>query len=109
MMTGRTAVAAGDARVISGALRWKAVSAEDPHPSMSVPGDMGSTHPSEFGWMIPIMQAVGTGELARVDQAIVRDAFDGGQFSISVTIGLGIERLGLVGQSLLSYLERHGR
>jgi len=109
MMTGRTAAAAQDARVISGALRWKAISAEDPHPSMSVPGDTGTTHPSDFGWMIPIIQAVGTGELARVDQALVGDSFDGGQFSISVSIGMGIERFGLVGQALLSYLERHGR
>jgi hypothetical protein len=109
IMTGRAAAAGRAARVISGALHWKAVSAEDPHPSMSVPGDMGSTHPSEFGWMIPIIQAVRTGELARVDHAIVRDAFDGGQFSIAVDTGLGIERRGLAGQTLLTYLERHGR
>jgi len=37
MITGRQAAATRDARVITGALRWKAVTARDPHPSMSVP------------------------------------------------------------------------
>jgi hypothetical protein len=109
MVTGRTATAASDARVISGVLRWRAITAKDPHPRMSVPGDMGSSHPSEFGWMIPIIHAVGSGEPARVDRAIKRDEFNGGQFSLWVDVGLGIDRLSLVGQSLLSYLERTGQ
>ncbi len=104
MMAGRTALAARDARVIAGALRWKAISAEDPHPSMSTPGDMGTTQPSQFGWMIPIIQAVGTGDLARVDRAIVSDTSNGGQFSLVVGIGTGIVRGGLVGRALLGYL-----
>jgi hypothetical protein len=109
MTTGRQAAAARDARVISGALRWNAVTAWDPHPSMSVPGDMGTTHPSAFGWMIPFIQAVSTGDLARVDQAIVRDANHGGQFAFWVNTGMRLNlRLGLVGRPLLTYLDRHG-
>ncbi len=90
MMTSRHAAAAGDARVISGALRWKAVTAWDPHPSLAVPGDMGTTHPSVFGWMIPFIQAVRTGDLARADQAIVSDAKYGGEFALWVNTGLGL-------------------
>ncbi|HEY6397826.1 MAG TPA: hypothetical protein VIX82_10265, partial [Solirubrobacteraceae bacterium] len=98
-----------DARVISGVLRWKAVTAWDPQPSMSVPGDMGTTHPSAFGWMVPFIEAVGAGDLARVDQAIVSDANYGGQFAFWVNTGMGLNlRLGLVGRPLLAYLERHG-
>lgn len=109
IMIGRQKAAASDARVISGALGWKAVTEWDPHPSMSVPGDMGSTHPSTFGWMIPFIQAVGAGDLGRVDQAIVNDAKYGGQFALWVNTGLGLDlRLGLVGRPLLSYLDRHG-
>jgi hypothetical protein len=110
MMAGRQAAAAGEAQVISGALRWKAVTAWDPHPSMSVPGDGGTTHPSVFGWMIPFIQAVSTGDLARVDQAIVSDANYGGQFALWVNTGLGLSlRRGLVGRPLLTYLDRHGK
>jgi hypothetical protein len=110
MMTRRQAAAAAESRVISGALRWKAVTAWDPHPSWSVPGDGGTTHPSEFGWMIPFIQAVRTGDLAGVDQAIVSDATYGGQFALWVNTGLGLNlRLGLVGRPLLSYLARHGK
>ncbi len=90
MMAGRQAAAARDTRVISGALRWKAVTDWDPHPSMSVPGDGGTTHPSAFGWMIPFIRSVGTGDLARVDNAIVSDAKYGGQFALWVNTGLGL-------------------
>jgi hypothetical protein len=110
MMTRRQAAAAAESRVISGALRWKAVTAWDPHPSMSVPGDMGTTHPSEFGWMIPFIQAVRTGDPAQVDKAIVSDATYGGQFALWANTGMGLNlRLGLVGRPLLSYLDRHGK
>jgi hypothetical protein len=108
MINRRRVAAASDARVISGALGWKAVTDWDPHPSMSVPGDGGTTHPSEFGWMIPFIQGVRSGDLERVDQAIVEDANDGGQFAWSVSTGLGLDlRLNLVGRSLLRYLDRH--
>jgi hypothetical protein len=106
--TGRRAAAASDARVISGALGWKAVTDWDPHPSMSVLGDGGTTHPSEFGWMIPFIQAVGSGDVARVDKAIVNDAGYGGQFAWWVNTGMGLNLgLNLVGRSLLGYLDRH--
>jgi hypothetical protein len=109
MMTGQQAAAERDAGVISGVLNWKAVTDWDPHPSMSVPGDGGTTHPSEFGWMIPFIQAVGTGDPARVDQAIVSEAKWGGQFALWVNTGMGLDlRLNLVGRVLLTYLGRHG-
>jgi hypothetical protein len=104
MMTGRQAAAARDARVISGALHWKAVTDWDPHPSTSVPGDGGTTHPSTFGWMIPFIQAVGAGYLAGVDRLILSDRY-GGPFASSVPVAL---RLNLAGRTLLSYLDRHG-
>lgn len=108
MMTGGQVAAAHDARVISEALRWNAVAAWDPHPSMSVPGDTGTSHPSMFGWMIPFIQAVRTGDLAHVDEAIVSDARYGGQFAWWVNTGMGLNlRLGLVGRPLLTYLDRH--
>jgi len=108
MMTGRQAAAASDARVISRALGWKAVTDWDPHPSLSVPGDGGTTHPSEFGWMIPFIQAVGSGDLVGVDKAIVNDARNGGQFAWWVNTGMGLNlRLNLVGRSLVNYLDRH--
>jgi hypothetical protein len=109
MMTGRAAAAARDARVISGALRWEAIKAEDPHPRLSVPGDMGSTHPSEFGWMIPITQAIATGEVARVNHAIIRDGSYGGQFWVWAAVSMGLRRLPLSGQSLLTNLDRRGQ
>lgn len=106
MMSGRAAAAARDARVISGVLRWQAIKAEDPHPRLSVPGDMGSTHPTAFGWMLPIIRAVGTGELAPVDQAILRDGSYGGQFWLWAGVGIGLRQPPLSGQSLLTHLDR---
>jgi hypothetical protein len=104
VMTGRRAAAARDARVISGALDWKAVRAWDPHPSTSVPGDWGTTHPSEFGWMIPFIQAVGARDLASLDRLILSMRY-GGPFAASVP---GSVTLNLAGRTLLSYLDRHG-
>jgi hypothetical protein len=105
MLTGRQAAAARDARVISGALHWKAVTAWDPHPSTSVPGDMGTTHPSTFGWTIPFIEAVRTRDPARVTQLILSDRY-GGPFASSVPVSV---RRNLAGSALLAYLDRHGR
>ncbi len=107
-MTGRRAAAARDARVISGALDWKAVRAWDPQPSTSVPGDMGTTHPSEFGWMIPFIGAVGAGDLRSVDRLILSTRY-GGPFASAVTPVPGVLSLNLFGRALLSYLDRHGK
>lgn len=104
VMTGRRAAAARDARVISGALNWKAVRAWDPHPSTSVRGDMGTTHPSQFGWMIPFIQAVGARGLTSVDRLILSTRY-GGPFAAGVP---GSVTRNLAGRKLLSYLDRHG-
>jgi hypothetical protein len=104
MLTGRQAAAARDARVISGALGWKAVTAWDPHPSTSVPGDGGTTHPSTFGWMIPFIEAVRGRDPARVTRIILSDRY-GGPFASSVPVSV---RLNLAGRALLTYLDRHG-
>ena len=104
VMTGRRAAAARDERVISGALNWKAVRAWDPHPSTSVPGDMGTTNPSEFGWMIPFIQAVGTGDLASVDRLILSTRY-GGPFADACPFSAPPH---LAGRALLSYLDRNG-
>jgi hypothetical protein len=104
MLTGRQAAAARDARVISGAVHWKAVTAWDPHPTTSVPGDMGTTHPSTFGWMIPFIEAVRARDPARVKQIILSDRY-GGPFASSVPLP---PRLNLAGRPLLTYLDRHG-
>jgi hypothetical protein len=109
LMTGRAKAGARDARVISGALRWKAIQPEDPHPRLSVPGDMGSTHPTAFGWMIPIIRAVGTGELTRVNQAILRDGSYGGQFWAWAAVGMGLRESPRYRASLLTDLDRHAR
>ena len=106
VMTGRRAAAARDARVISGALDWKAVRAWDPHPSTSVPGDMGQTHPSQFGWMIPFIRAVGAGDLASVDRLILSTRY-GGPFASAVIPVPGVLSLNLFGRALLRYLDRH--
>ncbi len=68
---GDRARASHDAAVLSGALRWRAVTAWEPHPRVSVLGDMGSVSPSRFGWAIPYIAAVRAGDLARVEQLLV--------------------------------------
>jgi hypothetical protein len=79
MLAGDQARAVRDAQAIGGALRWNAVTAEDPHPSISVPGDMGTTHTTLFGWMIPFIHAVHAGDRPRVD-ALILSARYGGNF-----------------------------
>ncbi|HEX3832750.1 MAG TPA: hypothetical protein VHW04_12310 [Solirubrobacteraceae bacterium] len=69
--TGDRARASHDAAVLAGALRWSAVAAWDPHPRVSVPGDVGSVAPSKFGWTIPYISAVRAGALATVERLLV--------------------------------------
>lgn len=109
IMTGHGAAATRDLRVISGVLGWPAIRTEDPHPRVSMPGDMGSTHPTAFGWMIPIIHAVSTGRLLNVNQAILRDGRLGGQFWLWTAVGLRLPRLPLDGQSLLNTIDHHRR
>jgi hypothetical protein len=104
MMIGRRAAGARDERVISGALDWKAVRAWDPHPSTSVPGDGGTTNPSQFGWMIPFIQAVEAKDVASVDRLILSDRY-GGPFAGWIPDAV---TRNLFGGTLLSYLDRHG-
>jgi hypothetical protein len=109
MTSASTAAAAYDARVIAGVLSWPAITAEDPHPRVSLPGDMGSTHPSRFGWMIPIIRAVATGKVSMVDHAIVQDGRNGGQFWVWTAVGMRLKRLPVDGQALLTYIRRQSR
>jgi hypothetical protein len=69
-LAGDPGAATSAANVISGALRWKAVTDEDPNPDPSVLGDGGSTQYSLFGWMVPYRNAVLAGDRARVDQLL---------------------------------------
>ena len=71
-----TSRASHDAAVLAGALHWSAVRAWDPHPSMTVPGDSGSAHPSEFGWAIPYIAAARAGNLPRLDRLLADDYFN---------------------------------
>jgi hypothetical protein len=65
------------ASVIAGAPRWKAVVAEDPHPSaallsdpnLNLTGSRGRTT-SLFGWFLPFRTAVLSGNVTRVQQLI---------------------------------------
>jgi hypothetical protein len=104
MMAGQRTAAEYDAGVISGVLNWNAVTDWDPHPSTSVPGDMGTTHATTFGWMIPFIQAVAAGDVAGVNELILSDRY-GGDFAVWVP---GAVKLGLEGQTLLSYLDHQG-
>lgn len=76
MRRGDASRASHDVAVLAGALKWPAVTAWDPHPSMSVPGDSGTTHPSEFGWAIPYIATVRGGNLPRLDRLLADDSFD---------------------------------
>lgn len=63
--------AAHAAQEISKAPGWKAVTDEDPHPNPSVPGDLGSTKYTLFGWMLPYRDAVLAGDRSRVEHLLV--------------------------------------
>jgi hypothetical protein len=76
-LTGDRSRAAQDAAVLGGALRWPAVTAWDPHPKVSEPGDGGTHHPSTFGWAIPYIQAVQAGDLARLDRLLKDEQYNG--------------------------------
>jgi hypothetical protein len=71
-----------DAAVLDGALRWRAVTAWDPHPRASVPGDGVTTHPSTFGWAIPYIAAVKAGDLARLDRLLKDERYIGASFAV---------------------------
>jgi hypothetical protein len=104
---GSQSAAARDAVVISGALRWKIVRAWDPHPRTSVPGDNGSTHPSQFGWMIPYIQAVGAGDLRQVNRLIAGERFSGDFLMYGQPVpSLKSPRVILTGRRFLRYLDR---
>jgi hypothetical protein len=75
--TGDRARASHDAAVLTGALHWSAVTAWDPQPRVAVPGDMGSVAPSKFGWAIPYIDAVRTGDLTEVDRLLAGNYHSG--------------------------------
>ena len=88
-------------------LRWKIVRAWDPHPRTSVPGDNGSTHPSQFGWMIPYIQAVGAGDLRQVNRLIAGERFSGDFLMYGQPVpSLKSPRVILTGRRFLRYLDR---
>jgi len=58
------------AQEVSAAPGWKAVTDEDPHPSPAVPGDLGSTKYTLFGWMLPYRDAVHAGDLTGVEHLL---------------------------------------
>ncbi len=74
---GDRARAAHDAAVLAGALRWPAVTAWDPHPRVSVPGDSGTTHASTFGWAIPYIAAIRADDPARLDRLLADQRYAG--------------------------------
>lgn len=69
-IAGQSTVAAQAAAMIAAAPRWSAVTAEDPHPQASVPGDLGTTTYTPFGWMLPYRDAVLAGDRARVEKLL---------------------------------------
>jgi hypothetical protein len=69
-LNGDAATAAHAAQVISEAPGWKAVTDEDPNPNASVPGDMGSTQYTLFGWMLPYRDAVAAGDRSTVERLL---------------------------------------
>ena len=69
-IAGNASASAQAEQVISQATGWKAVTDEDPHTDTSVPGDLGSTNYSLFGWMLPYRDAVLAGDRARVEDLL---------------------------------------
>jgi hypothetical protein len=76
-IVGDTKGAAQAAQVISEAPNWKAVRDEDPHPDPTVPGDMGTTKSTLFGWMLPYRDAVLAGDRARVEHLLLTGYYQG--------------------------------
>lgn len=104
---GNSALAARDARIIARAPHWKAVRAEDPRPRASVPGDLGSTQTTLFGWMLPYVPAVRAGDISRVDQLLDSELY-GGRFAL-FDPGCASRRSCFASAGYVSYLERGGR
>jgi hypothetical protein len=71
-LDGDTGSAARAARVIASAPDWKAVLAEDPHPSASPPyiGPGQHGRMTIFGWFLPFRSAVLNGDVSLVSQLI---------------------------------------
>jgi hypothetical protein len=69
-IAGRPAAVAQAAAMIAAAPGWSAVTAEDPDPDASVPGDLGTKTYTLFGWMLPYRDAVLAGDRARVEKLL---------------------------------------
>jgi hypothetical protein len=69
---GNTSAATRDARVILGALDWRAVRWVDPHPDSSPAGDApgGDRTRTTFGWMLFYQQAVRSGDRRRMESLL---------------------------------------
>ena len=65
------------AATVAAAPGWSAVTAEDPHPSVSAPNDSGAETGTLFGWMLPYRSAVLSGDSAAVDQMLASGYGDG--------------------------------
>jgi hypothetical protein len=112
MRNGDRVRAAHDAAVLAGALHWSAVRAWDPHPSTSVPGDMGTTHPSQFGWAIPYIRAARAGDLPRLDRLMASTfaaAFFESDPGFEVWLGRQPNRVRNSPRAFVIYLSSHER
>jgi hypothetical protein len=106
LLAGSRAAAVRDARVIEGALNWKAVRAWDPHPTTHRRDDSGGFQPSLFGWMIPYIQAVRANDLALVDQLILRPYYGGNFYGYVPGLAVIPRLTRLTGSALLKYLDQ---
>ncbi len=113
MLRGDHARAPHDASLLSGALHWRAVTAWDPHPSTAVPGDGGTTHPSQFGWAIPFIAAARTGDLTRLNRLLATDQFDAAFYEsdpgFETWIGHQPNRVRNSSRAFMRYLSTHER